>query len=280
MKNEEVHPLVSIIIRTCQRPQVLQRALKSVQEQTYKNVQVVVVEDGKNESEEFIKKNFKDLNLLYCATGEKRGRSCAGNIALEMAEGKYLNFLDDDDFLFPEHIYTLVNILKNTDKLAAYSVAEECQVKGNINEYGVKRKTIRYRQPYNRLLLYTFNYIPIQSIMFHKSLYDEFGGFDEKLENLEDWDLWVRYSQKTEFVFIDEVTSCYHVPYENKKRKNRSDGLRDYLTPVLQNFETYHVDANVKKIHDEMNFVIREYKNHGIMRYMRIFFRAIIYGEK
>lgn len=106
MKNEEVHPLVSIIIRTCQRPQVLQRALKSVQEQTYKNVQVVVVEDGKNESEEFIKKNFKDLNLLYCATGEKRGRSCAGNIALEMAEGKYLNFLDDDDFLFPEHIYT------------------------------------------------------------------------------------------------------------------------------------------------------------------------------
>lgn len=55
---------------------------------------------------------------------------------------------------------------------------------------------IRYKQPFNRLLLYTFNYIPIQSIMFQKSLYEEYGGFDEKLDNLEDWDLWVRYSQK------------------------------------------------------------------------------------
>ena len=76
MKNTEVHPLVSIIIRTCQRPQVLQRALKSVQEQTYKNVQVIVVEDGKNESEEFIKKNFKDLNLLYCTRTPHFFSSC------------------------------------------------------------------------------------------------------------------------------------------------------------------------------------------------------------
>ena len=40
---------------------------------------------------------------------------------------------------------------------------------------------IRYKQPFNRLLLYTFNYIPIQSIMFQKSLYEEYGGFDEKI---------------------------------------------------------------------------------------------------
>lgn len=284
MKDEgSMQPLVSIIIRTSQRPQVLERALNSVRNQTYKNIQVVVVEDGKNEAEELVKEKFTDLNLLYRATGKRQGRSYAGNLALKMAEGKYLNFLDDDDFLLPEHVDTLVSILEKSETCAAYSVAEEWQFKGDIkypNFYYIKKKNIRYRQPYNRLLLYTFNYIPIQSILFQKRLYDELGGFDENLENLEDWDLWVRYSQMTDFMFVDRVTSCYHVPFEDKKRKKRSEGLNDYLTPVLHNFERYHMDVSARQIHEEMNYVIREYKNRGLVRYMRKFFRAVFYGER
>ena len=64
-----------------------------------------------------------------------------------------------------------------------------------------------------------------------KSIRDDImNDIDDKLDNLEDWDLWVRYSQKTEFTFVNELTSCYHVPYTNRARRNRSNGLRDYLT--------------------------------------------------
>lgn len=280
MKKILDQPLVSIIIRTCQRPYILERALNSIREQTYKNIQVVVVEDGENKSERYIKEKFPDLNMLYYATGKKCGRSHAGNVALKLSEGELLNFLDDDDMLFQKHVEILVNALTRASNMAAYSIAEERQIIQKNDEYRVKRKMIRYRQPYNRLLLYTFNYIPIQSIMFRKSLYEEYGGFDEKLDNLEDWDLWVRYSQKTEFTFVNELTSCYHVPYASRARKNRSNGLRDYLTPVMQNFESYHVDLDIRNVYNEMNYVIREYKNNGVMRYMRMFFRAIFFGEK
>ena len=51
--NKMNQPLVSIIIRTCQRPHVLERALNSVRKQTYKNIQVVIVEDGENKSERY-----------------------------------------------------------------------------------------------------------------------------------------------------------------------------------------------------------------------------------
>ena len=281
--NKMNQPLVSIIIRTCQRPHVLERALNSVRKQTYKNIQVVIVEDGENKSERYIREKFPDLNMLYYATGKKCGRSHAGNVALKLSEGELLNFLDDDDMLFPKHIEALVNALTESSNMAAYSIAEERQIIENSkkpDEYKVKRKMIRYKQPFNRLLLYTFNYIPIQSIMFQKSLYEEYGGFDEKLDNLEDWDLWVRYSQKTEFTFVNELTSCYHVPYANRARRNRSNGLRDYITPVIHNFESYHIDLDVRTVHDGMNYVIREYKNNGIVRYMRMFFRAILFGEK
>lgn len=276
-------PLVSIIVRTCQRPCVLEQALMSIQEQTYKNIQVVVVEDGENKSEELIKKNFKDLNIKYKATGEKMGRSHAGNVAMQIAEGVFWNFLDDDDLLLPNHVQTLVDAVLESEQLAAYSVAEERQIKIYTKDpykYKIKRKTIRFRQSFSRILLYAFNYIPIQSIMFHRSLFEQLGGFDESLENLEDWDLWVRYSTQTSFTFVNEVTSCYHVPYEQKNRRTRSNGLRDYLTPVLHNFENYNLNLSVKELHDEVNYVIREYKNNGLLRYARMFFRAVFYGEK
>ena len=61
-----------------------------------------------------IKTEFSDLNIIYKATGEKQGRCKVGNLGMELAHGKYLNFLDDDDLLFADHVETLVQaLLKN-----------------------------------------------------------------------------------------------------------------------------------------------------------------------
>ena len=80
-------PLVSIIIRTCGRPEVLNIAIESVRKQRYSNIETIVVEDGENVSETYLKDNFPDMNFSYTCTGEKKGRCKAGNIGLEMARG-------------------------------------------------------------------------------------------------------------------------------------------------------------------------------------------------
>lgn len=277
-------PLVSIIVRTCQRPDVLRTALDSIREQTYSNLQVVIVEDGENVSEAFLQKEYSDLNYKYEATGTKVGRCLAGNRAMELAEGEYFNFLDDDDALLPEHVDTLVQKLaEQEDVLAAYTVAEEHQIDvktKNPYVFKVKRKSIRYRQSFNRMLLYTFNYFPIQSVMFHHSLFDRLGGFDEKLPVLEDWDLWVRYSTCTDFMFVDKVTSYYHIPYKVKGKQKRKNEMNNELEQLYQKFSSYSVNLPVDKINKEMTYVIREYKNKGIMRYLRMFFRVVFLGDR
>ncbi len=276
-------PLVSVIVRTCQRPEILKIALNSIRGQTYQNIQVVVVEDGENTAENMIRSQYSDLRCIYEATGKKVGRCKAGNRAMELASGDFFNFLDDDDAFFPNHVECLVAILQKNQMLAAYSIAEERQVvvkTANPYQVLVKRKTVRYSQEYNRLLLYSFNYIPIQCMMFHRSLYEMLGGLDETLDNLEDWDLWVRYSMKTDYVFVDQVTSCYHVPCRKSNRRKRSNELNDYLVPLYNKFKTYNVRMNIESINREMNYVIREYKNKGLLRYLRMFFRAVFYGEK
>ncbi len=286
---------------------------------------MIIVEDGKNTAEEMLKKEYADLRYVYEAAGKKIGRSKAGNRAMQLSSGVYLNFLDDDDELFPEHIQRLVNALRGRKEKAAYSVAQERQstiqpedrlsirqgkngsplmkqakyssligkhkrsgdrLKKSIDLHigmdgcrQIKKKYIRYRQPFHRLLLYTENYIPIQSILFERSLFETYGGMDEEIGMMEDWDLWVRYSTATDFVYVDQVTSCYYVPYKRKHKKERADGLKTDVEKLDKKFRSYQMTMTVGQIHEEMKYIIREYKNRGLLRYMRMFFRIFVLGE-
>ena len=274
---------MSILVRTCQRPEILKRALDSIWNQNYTNIEVVIVEDGPNVSENFLKQQYLGKNYKYYATLKKVGRSAAGNKALSMATGEYLNFLDDDDMFLESHVDTLVSKLTEGSNLAAYSVAEERQIKTDCADptaYKIKRKVIRFNQSFNRLLLYTFNYFPIQSVMFSRELYEKYGGLDEKLDSLEDWDLWVRYATHTDFTYVNKVTSCYHIPYRAKNKKTRKGLMIDNREMLYRKFEQYKCTMSVRQINEEMTYVIREYKNKGLLRYLRMFFRTVFTGEQ
>ena len=230
-----IDPLVSIIIRTIGRPHILREAITSIKNQTYENIEIILVEDGPNRSEEIIVNEFKDLNIKYFFTGDKVGRCRAGNIGLQRAKGKYLGFLDDDDVFYPEHIEVLINNLeKNNKSLLAYSISFETPIMvKSINPYVYEELSydVVYRQAFNRLLLFYNNYIPIQNILFDRSLYEDMGGFDEDLDLLEDWDLWIRYSTKTDFVFVNKLTSIYRVPGNIKDIESRNQKLSNALDP-------------------------------------------------
>lgn len=273
---------VSIIVRTCGRPEVLRVALESIRKQTYKNIEVIIVEDGQPVSRSMICENYADLDITYYATEDRVGRSKVGNLGLALAKGEYFNFLDDDDILYPKHIEKLLQCIHERNVDAAYSVAEESQIKVISKEpYVVKEKRIivRYRQTYNKMLLFSFNYIPIQSIMFKRTMFDNLGGFDEKLDYLEDWDLWVRYSTKYNFVFLDDITSKYFVPYRSKKKMERNRELEKALNSVRDKFSQYQVTLNVKQLNSDMDYVLNVYNKKGLLHYLKMIRNYIIYRD-
>lgn len=287
-------PLVSVLVRTCGRPLVLKRALESIRRQEYKNLEVIIVEDGKPTAQKMLEKEFTDFPFPYRyeATGKHVGRSRAGNRAMQLSGGKYLNFLDDDDGLLPDHVECLVRALSGRKEKAAYSLAQERQVavwpqKAKMpvarirkKDASIKKSFIRYRQPFHRLLLCTSNYLTIQSVLFERSLFEEYGGFDEKIERMEDWDLWVRYSMATEFVYVGRVTSYYHVPYGAGSRKKRDADLKRDADRLHEKFRSYPVTMSAEQLRQEMEYVIREYKTKGLVRYIRMFFRMFVLGER
>ncbi|MBR3437496.1 MAG: glycosyltransferase family 2 protein [Lachnospiraceae bacterium] len=228
-------PLVSVLIRTMNRPEALREALYSIRRQTYKNIEAVVVEDGPADSEEMIRREFPDLNVDYYALGKNEGRCIAGNTALSRAKGKYLNFLDDDDMLYPRHVETLVGFLEREQAYAAYAGAFETRVdvvSKRPYSYKVREVQSVCTQDYTKEEMLDTNFIPIQCLMFRKELFTELGGFDTTVETFEDWDLWTRYSLKYPFLRVDKTTSVFRTPYDPtvfEARKAVIERTRPYL---------------------------------------------------
>src|SRR5258708_2230271 len=106
---DRARPRVSILIRTADRPAWLREALQSCANQTYENVEVVVIEDGSGNSRAIVDEFSDRLAIRYRSTGKRVGRARAGNLALAEATGEWLNFLDDDDLLFADHVEVLVD---------------------------------------------------------------------------------------------------------------------------------------------------------------------------
>lgn len=249
---------VSILVRTCNRPEVLKNCLRSIQCQDYPNIEVIVVEDGEAKADEMIRCEFSQMDIHYYATGKRQGRAKAGNIALSMATGEYFNFLDDDDEFYSNHVSRLIETINKYSCEVAYSVAEEsiCHFNKKKQSYFEVCKFVRYRNKFNRLYLLHENYFPIQTVMFSRNLFEKLGGFRENVEYLEDWELWVRYAMETDFYMTDVITSKYRVPIKGLKRSRQ---LRSAYEKIYGYFLESSVTYNVGNLHSELNMLLREY---------------------
>lgn len=276
-------PLVSIIIRTCGKPSVLSHALDSVQRQSYANIEAIIIEDGPNITEEFLKLNYFDLNYHYYSTGNKCGRTVAGNLGLKHSSGKYCNFLDEDDILLEQHVEVMVNTLENITEKVAYSVAEEQQIKVlSLEPYKtkVKRKLIRYKHPFNRLLLCYMNYFPIQCVMFERQLFDTYGGFDEKMDYLEDWDLWLKYALHESFYFVNKITSIYYTVFKSSGKRERDKKLKIAESQIKEHLKHYQVSLSAEQINKDVNYIIHVFNKRNLYFYLKKIQNYLLYRDR
>lgn len=228
-------PLVSIIMRTHRgRLAWLKEATASIVNQTYRHIELVVVEDGSDEARGYVGVLAASGNLSAVVYREipKAGRCEAGNAGLALASGEFMAFLDDDDLFFAGHLDVMVAELSaHPDCGGVYGLCYQVPTKilsADPLRYEEIRRNMVYRQPFSRPILWHHNYLAIQSVVFRRGLYDQFGGFDPGLDNLEDWNLWTRYSLHRDFRMVDKVTSLYRVPDSAKRYVSRQRSLNDH----------------------------------------------------
>jgi len=139
---------VSVIIPTYKRKtEYLSRAINSIKNQTYKNTEIVIIDDNYPESEyrrktmDFMKKYKEDPNILYILNPKNVGGSIARNNGIEVSSGDYITFLDDDDEYLPEKIEKQLRFMLDTDCDMSFT---------DLNLVNEKKTTVDYRE-YSRL---------------------------------------------------------------------------------------------------------------------------------
>jgi GT2 family glycosyltransferase len=238
-------PLVSIVVRTyAGRIGWLRESLASILNQTYPNIELVVVEDGSAQARDYLDEISRSGRLASVVYRDipKSGRSSCGNVGLSLTRGEYVGFLDDDDLYYADHIETLVGALLHRPELgAAYALASQVRTKvlsvDPLRYREARHETIHW-QRFSRPILWHHNYLPIQSVLFRRQLYLDHGGFDESLDSLEDWNLWTKYSLERDFLLVEKTTSIYRVPDNPGNYRQRQATLDgSYREAVLRQQE-------------------------------------------
>lgn len=239
----EAGPLVSVIVRTKDRPALLANALKSIAGQTYANLEIVVVNDGGQDVRDVVIALAGNIPVTYITHEKSEGRSAAANSGLKAARGLYLNFLDDDDLFYPDHVETLVRCLLSRDEKIVYSSVLSAFFDGPPERPGnCIRKEINHNIDFDPDRILFQNYIPIMSVLFHRDILSKVEGFNGNLNLFEDWDFWIRASRHFSFYHIDKVTAEYRFygaktteqSHRQKYNYSRAQAeIFDRITPFL-----------------------------------------------
>jgi hypothetical protein len=179
-------PVVSIVMPTWNRANIVGQAIESVLAQSYTDWELIVTDDGSTDNTEETVARFADPRIRFQKQAHA-GQGVARNHALQFAKGALISYLDSDDVWYPGFLACAVAAF-------AADASIECAYGALISEVHQRDSRLLYPQ-FDRDKLLKGNFIGLPSFVHRREVYERFGGFDEALTRLIDWDLILRFTQ-------------------------------------------------------------------------------------
>lgn len=203
-------PLISVVIPTFNRPSFIERACNTVINQSYKNTEIIIVDDASTTSYVDAIEKLAFKNVVYIKHKKNGGGSAARNTGIEAAKGEYIAFLDDDDEWLPQKLEKQLQSLSENCQASHCGYAIKSSKKTRIETANVI--TLDDLRQNNKLASTT-------GLLCAKSVLKD-TMFDATLHRAQDWDIYIRIAMKTNFAYINEPLYIYddgdHARMSNK----------------------------------------------------------------
>ena len=199
----EKNPTVSVIIPTYNRAHLIGRAIQSVLNQTYRDFEIIVVDDGSTDNTEEVIKSFSDERIRYIKHKENKGAAAARNTGIKTARGKFIAFQDSDDEWLPEKLEKQMKVFETAPPEVGIVYTGFWRFENNKKIY-IPFSWVKQKEGNIHEELLKGNFIGTPAALVRKECFEKAGMFDEKLPGLEDWELFIRLSKYYNFKCVDE----------------------------------------------------------------------------
>lgn len=242
-------PFFSVIIPVYNRQSFIEKAIRSVLNQTFEDFEIIVIDDGSTDDTERAVKSIESDKLRYIKKkNEERG--IARNTGAEQARGRYVNFFDSDDLLLPNHLQEAYSFIKRTNSAEVYHFAYEFR-----SEHGklIERRN-RFRGDINKKLIHG-NLLSCNGVFIRKDI-AQLHPFrpDRALAASEDYELWLRLAARYKIHHSNIVTSVIvnhegrsTIAYDIAKLIERIELLEKYIWEDPEIRKVYSKYKNVQR---------------------------------
>ena len=209
----QADPLISVIIPVYNGPDALKRAVASVLDQTYRNFELIIVDDCSSDPVEEAVSSFTDGRIMYLRHDENKGVSAARNTGMRQASGSFWAFLDSDDEMFSSRLELQLKVFLDLgpdiglmlSNLGSFDGEDQTYVPGDI--------------PSGRVTCSRFPgsiFVPPSSWMLRRDVAGRVGFFDEQLITAEDADYFVRVLEQAQIYYLRKILGRKHLSFERK----------------------------------------------------------------
>ena len=200
-------PLVSIIMPAYNAEKTIAESIQSVIEQTYKNWELIVINDGSIDNTSSIVYSFKDCRIILVEQANG-GVANARNNGLRCAKGDFVAFLDSDDLWLSSKLTIQMACMIERASFFSYGKST-CFYLDKQNTHACFYD-LDINLDYSQKIL-VFDFIPTLTVVMSRCVVDKIGFFDESLHGTEDWDYWIRVLQTYKPLFVDSVLALYRI---------------------------------------------------------------------
>lgn len=273
-----MEPLISVYIPTYNRLDLLKRAVQSVQNQTYKNFEIIIVDDNSSDgTQDFLVGLAKvDSRIRYFFKDKNSGACVSRNIAINLAQGELITGLDDDDYFLPHRLEFFLDYWvnkKREDSIALFTSNIKSEKSNQAKEHSLFSKKYFKKDD----LLFA-NYVGNQIFTETKTL-RQVSGFDESFCMWQDLELWYRVGDLGNFEHVDKPTYFFDTSHlygriseaksekifktvEQFSEKNQLNNFKKrMLNNHLYNYKVIHKDrfANFIKEILKLSIIMRNF---------------------
>jgi len=222
--------LVSVIIPTYNRRELLKRAIQSVLNQTFSKYSLTIIDDGSTDQTDKILKEFKG-NKIHYFRQEHKGVSAARNLGIKEARGEFIAFLDSDDAWHPKKLEVQLEFFRKHPEAMIAQTEEEWIRDGRPLKPQKKHKQ-HSGNIYRECLPLCI--VSPSAVMMRREIFETVGPFDERLPACEDYDMWLRIAARYPIYLIEgKLTIKY-------------GGHPDQLSRTVGQLDKYRIQSLLK----------------------------------